>query len=321
MKIFLSWSGPRSRAVAEALNDWLRRVIQAVKPFYSPEIEKGAKWSGEIDSALEDTRFGIVCLTPDNLTSPWIHFEAGALSKTKDALIWTFLHGLTPGDVPPPLGKFQHTVAGRDDTLLLLKTINRRLGEVGGEPLTDKLLEENFETFWPQLEVKLSAAQEVADSGLPKSKGSGEAQRDERAILNEILELARNHERRLKDFDERLYSSRRIGSSSESAAVERDIEAVSLDVSSDLSNPKEVAMRFADALRNQFSFESGDRVTVLQTPRGFVVNVRLSVALDESVVRGLVITAVAALGQRVWGFHHSDRKLFAHLAEELSQEV
>ena len=30
MKIFLSWSGPRSRAIAEALNDWLKRVIQAV---------------------------------------------------------------------------------------------------------------------------------------------------------------------------------------------------------------------------------------------------------------------------------------------------
>jgi hypothetical protein len=67
MKIFLSWHGKRSRAIAEALNDWLRRVIQAVKPFYSPEIEKGAKWSSELDSALEGTRFGIICLTPDNL--------------------------------------------------------------------------------------------------------------------------------------------------------------------------------------------------------------------------------------------------------------
>jgi TIR domain-containing protein len=111
MKIFLSWHGQRSRAIAEALNDWLRRVIQAVKPFYSPDIEKGAKWSSEIDSALEGTRFGIICLTPDNLDSTWIHYEAGALSKTKDALIWTFLHELTAGDVPQPLGKSQHTIA------------------------------------------------------------------------------------------------------------------------------------------------------------------------------------------------------------------
>lgn len=97
MKIFFSWSGARSRAVAEALNDWLPRVIQAVKPFYSPEIEKGAKWSNEIDDALEGTRFGIVCLTPDNLSSTWIHYETGALSKTSGALIWTFYRDLHPG--------------------------------------------------------------------------------------------------------------------------------------------------------------------------------------------------------------------------------
>jgi hypothetical protein len=206
MKIFLSWSGPRSRAIAEALNDWLRRVIQAVKPFYSPEIEKGAKWSGEIDNALEGTSFGIICLTPDNLNSTWIHFEAGALSKTKDATIWTFLYGLTPGDVPQPLGKFQHTVAEKADTLRLLKTINKRLGEVGGESLTDRLLEENFEMFWPQLDSKLAAATPIEDLASAKKLASSlESQRDSREILNEILELARNQERRLGDLEERVY--------------------------------------------------------------------------------------------------------------------
>lgn len=60
MKIFLSWSGHHSKAVAEALNVWLKRVIQAVKPFYSPEIEKGAKWSTELDAVLEGTRLGII---------------------------------------------------------------------------------------------------------------------------------------------------------------------------------------------------------------------------------------------------------------------
>jgi TIR domain len=202
MKIFLSWSGPRSRAIAEALNDWLRRIIQAVKPFYSPEIEKGVKWSSEIDDALEGTSFGIVCLTPDNLASPWIHFEAGALSKAKDAKIWTFLHGLTPADVPPPLGKFQHTVAEKEDTLLLVKTINRRLDEVGGESLNERLLEDNFETFWPQLKAKLDASQKVGE--LQSRPNQTEKQRDERAILNEILESVRNQERRLTSVEASL---------------------------------------------------------------------------------------------------------------------
>ena len=116
MKIFISWSGNSSRLVAEALNDWLPRVIQAVKPFHSSEIDKGAKWSNEIDDALEGTHFGIICLTPDNLDSPWIHYEVGALSKeTKDSSIWTFLLQLKPSDVRQPLGKFQHTLAQKID--------------------------------------------------------------------------------------------------------------------------------------------------------------------------------------------------------------
>lgn len=203
MKIFISWSGHRSRVIAETLNDWLRRVIQAVRPFYSPEIEKGAKWSDEVDAALEGTSFGIICLTPDNLNSTWIHYEAGALSKTKDALIWTFLYGLTPGDVPPPLGKFQHTVAERGDVLRLLRTINARLDEVGGQPLPERLLEENFELFWPRLEEGLRAAEQVAStSETKKDEGIGEPLRGERDILNEILEIVRSQQRRLVELDE-----------------------------------------------------------------------------------------------------------------------
>lgn len=52
MKVFIVWSGTRSFEIAKALNDWLPRVIQAVKPFFSHEIEKGAKWACEIDAAL-----------------------------------------------------------------------------------------------------------------------------------------------------------------------------------------------------------------------------------------------------------------------------
>ena len=108
MKIFISWSGKRSRAVAKALNDWLPKVIQAVKPFYSPEIEKGTKSVEEINSSLEGTSFGIICLNKENLESPWIHYEAGALSKTDGARIWTLLHNLNHSDVAQPLAQFQH---------------------------------------------------------------------------------------------------------------------------------------------------------------------------------------------------------------------
>lgn len=112
MKIFLSWSGKQSREIAEAFYNWLPRVIQAVKPWFSQDIEKGAKWAAELDKALGGTRFGIVCLTPDNLPNPSLHYEAGALSKTEGARVWTFLHGgLSSSDVAPPLSSFHATTA------------------------------------------------------------------------------------------------------------------------------------------------------------------------------------------------------------------
>lgn len=202
MKIFISWSGKRSRAVAEALNEYLKRVIQAVKPFYSPDIEKGAKWGNEIDNALEGTKFGIICLTPDNLHSTWVHYEAGALSKTPDAKIWTFLHGLGYGDVPPPLGKFQHTVAEKDDVLKLLQSINARLADVGLEPLGEQFLEENFNLFWGLLEKQLKEAEKLSDNPQVTNNEEPTVQRGEREMLGEVLELMREQQRRLERIQE-----------------------------------------------------------------------------------------------------------------------
>ena len=196
MKIFISWSGTSSRLVAEALSDWLQRVIQAVKPFYSPDIDKGANWSNEIDNALEGTRFGIICLTPDNLQSSWIHYEAGALSKTKDASIWTFLLDLKPSDVKQPLGRFQHTLSEKSDVLKMLKSINAKLTEVGGESIRENLLEEIFEETWAKFEVRLEKAKEsIKYESHNEATAKTESVRNEGDKLDEILEILRSQQR------------------------------------------------------------------------------------------------------------------------------
>src|SRR5437016_7402310 len=82
MKVFISWSGERSKAVAEALLDCLRIVIPNCYPWLSKdEIRKGSHWRAELAGILQECRFGIICLTPENFGRPWILFEAGALSK------------------------------------------------------------------------------------------------------------------------------------------------------------------------------------------------------------------------------------------------
>jgi len=71
MKVFISWSGDLSKCLAEVLRQWLPAVIQAVKPYYSPDdITKGARWTTEIAKELEEASLGIICLTQDNLEGP-----------------------------------------------------------------------------------------------------------------------------------------------------------------------------------------------------------------------------------------------------------
>src|SRR6266545_990864 len=102
MKIFISWSGQRSRTVAAFLNDWLKDIIQIADPWMSAnDIDAGVRWSRAIEERLQATKFGILCLTKTNLNAPWILFEAGALAKTiEDTFVCPYLIDLEPSSVP-----------------------------------------------------------------------------------------------------------------------------------------------------------------------------------------------------------------------------
>src|SRR5262245_41047155 len=97
MKIFISWSGPRSKIVATAMRGFIPRVIQAAKPFLSNhDIDKGSWWRGRLFAELDSSKAAIVCLTPENLSAPWLHYETGAIAKllgAGKAPICTYLIG------------------------------------------------------------------------------------------------------------------------------------------------------------------------------------------------------------------------------------
>lgn len=193
MKIFLSWSGKRSRETAEILRDWIPQVIQAVEPWLSKDIEKGKRWNKEISDNLEDSKVGIICLNRENLHEDWIHFEAGAISKTKDAYVCTFLLDLNPTDVEEPLAQFQHTLFNKEDIFKLIQTINKRLSSVAEKPLAEKTLENVFETFWPQFE-------KIVNKLLDKKTEERKPLRDTREMTEEILEILRKQERESRNF-------------------------------------------------------------------------------------------------------------------------
>jgi hypothetical protein len=183
MDVFISWSGERSRAAAEALRGWLPKIINAIKPWLSSEdIDKGARWGTDVATRLEAAKASIICLTPSNLHSDWILFEAGALSKTlQNTYVCPFLIGLEPSDIKPPLAQFQATQAKKGDVLRLLRTLNSALGDNG---LPDTHIEEAFEVWWPKLEAQLKS--------LPTENANAQAHRPDRELLEEILGLVRN---------------------------------------------------------------------------------------------------------------------------------
>jgi hypothetical protein len=185
VKIFLSWSGDRSRAVADVLKNWLPSVLQAVRPYFSPEdIEKGSKWSQEISKELDQSDFGILCLTPENIMSPWMLFEAGALSKKLEmARVAPLLVGLEPTDVSGPLAQLQLTKLNQEDCFLLLKSMNKALGEKG---LQDGVLITVFQKWWPDLDEKIKVALEDY-----KLAGFSSDKRSNRDLMEEVLDHVR----------------------------------------------------------------------------------------------------------------------------------
>ncbi len=188
MKVFLSWSGVKSKAVAEALRDWIPQIIQAVDPWISVDIDKGRRWSSEISNQLEESRFGIICLTKDNLESTWIHFEAGALSKTKDAYVWTLLLDIKPAEVQPPLGSFQHTTRTKEDIRKLVHTINSAVQEEGERAPAELILNSLFDKLWPEIEQQLQTIAAQPSASVAPVRTDSE-------ILQEILEIVRAQDR------------------------------------------------------------------------------------------------------------------------------
>ena len=157
MKIFISWSGERSKAVAELLQDWIKCVLQASQPWVSTrDIDRGALWQSQINNQLSDTAIGIVCLTQENKEKPWILFESGALAKgLSQNRVCTFLVDLQPGDVDDPLAQFNHTLPNQSGLRSLVYTLN---GCLDTQKLPDRVLERVFDTYWPEFASRFQQA-------------------------------------------------------------------------------------------------------------------------------------------------------------------
>ena len=169
--------------MADALHDWIPSVIQSVEPFLSTEMDMGTRWSAEIGSQLDETSFGIICVTPENVTAPWLNFEAGALGKSikgaQTHVVPLLLGFRSSSDLQPPLGQFQAALAHEADVRRVIRTING----LAEPPLSETRLKESFVRWWPDLDQRLKAIEDSSDTPT--------ATRDAGDKLDELLSLNR----------------------------------------------------------------------------------------------------------------------------------
>jgi hypothetical protein len=123
---------------------------------------------------LEKTTTCIICLTPQNVSSTWIFFEAGAIAgKRTDAKEHSFLVGVKGEAIASTaLSQYQSTIATKEDTWPLVRSINDDLTKRHDETV----LRSHFESQWPaleqQLEQYLAELKPVAQTTTPPGAGN-----------------------------------------------------------------------------------------------------------------------------------------------------
>lgn len=178
MKIFISWSGEKSKYYAAALKDLLESCFQSIDIFFSEEdIPKGDNWSKIILEKLSASDYCLICATKESLNSPWINFEAGAMA-TNNAKVSAILFDLKNEELKGPLSLFESTKLEEKDFERLMMNIN----EI--EKVKSTVLEKSFKIFYKYFIEKISDISSMNTSSLSVSIDKE---------IKEILKLTKNN--------------------------------------------------------------------------------------------------------------------------------
>ncbi|WP_182976981.1 toll/interleukin-1 receptor domain-containing protein [Arthrobacter cheniae] len=190
MKVFVSWSGGTSKAFAKEVVWWLNSVLFPVEPWMSDsDISPGDRSLAEIEAGLNGAQFGILCVTAENQTAPWLNFEAGAISKEVNGETGKVVPLLIDMSRPTQLtqstlSQFQAVVADKAGFEKLAHAVNSAMGD---HHRTVEQLNSALETYWPQLQKRLAA--------VPKGTAPVKPRRKVEDMVEEVLEIVRKLQR------------------------------------------------------------------------------------------------------------------------------
>ena len=155
MQVYISWSGKISYRIAQLLRDLIRSIFPDLEPWVSAEdIEEGARWSPDLLKILDQADFSIICVDPSNFLSHWLHFEAGAITKSiKKWNIKVFLYELTQGELKGSLGLFQTVRIDKAEIRRMLEDIHANYIQV---PISQMEVVAHLEDAWPEFRDEIA---------------------------------------------------------------------------------------------------------------------------------------------------------------------
>lgn len=160
MRIFICWSGNRSGQVADRLSTWLSDVLgREVSCTLSTRFQLGRPWFPQLIRELNETDVAIICFTPENLGSLWMHFEAGMVFRSGDERVLPYFLGSEVVGIKEPLNSIQATTSNKEGTRRLMEALTARAG------IEPSNVADRFAKLWPDLEKFLCrlAAPRFAD--------------------------------------------------------------------------------------------------------------------------------------------------------------
>ena len=199
--VFIAWSGNESKATAQALHGWLRLILDTVEPYMSEEdIAAGSRWTPALAKALSESHFGIICVTPGNINSRWINYEAGAIGRHlkghTENRVCPIVMGMDQADIGYPMAQFQAVQCDKAGILKVVQSLNETCGPAA---IHAGILAQRFPLMWPLLGEKLAPLDEQARKPPEPSgdKTPAEIPRDEVAsrladLVTEVRDLKRS---------------------------------------------------------------------------------------------------------------------------------
>lgn len=196
MKVFLSWSGNRSKKIAEIFCDWIPCVVQSTEVFLSSEaIAAGELWHSKISSALDEIDFGVVFVTKANSSAPWLLFESGALSKKVGSarvipILCDEMSSVEELEFKKnPLSHFQYAKIDEDGMRRLVRSIYSSSDDC---TLTDTNFEKSLVHWMPELMQELSQVPADAQRGSKKATSEDDRLQALESGLTDLIGMVRH---------------------------------------------------------------------------------------------------------------------------------